>query len=63
MLVEQITEFELRGPGPPGRTCILFLLLIHIYPPLMRKRRRHFYFGRILTRLGVDHFPSFLVDV
>ena len=21
MLTEQITEFELRGPGPPGRTC------------------------------------------
>ena len=21
MLIEQITEFELRGPGPPGRTC------------------------------------------
>ena len=21
MLVEQIIEIELRGPGPPGRTC------------------------------------------
>ena len=21
MLSEQIIEFELRGPGPPGRTC------------------------------------------
>ena len=21
MLIEQIIEFELRGPGPPGRTC------------------------------------------
>ena len=21
MLTEQIIEFQLRGPGPPGRTC------------------------------------------
>ena len=21
MLIEQIIEFELREPGPPGRTC------------------------------------------
>ena len=21
MLIEQIIEFEVRGPGPPGRTC------------------------------------------
>ena len=21
MLLEQIIEFQLRGPGPPGRTC------------------------------------------
>ena len=21
MLIEQIIKFELRGPGPPGRTC------------------------------------------
>ena len=21
MLIEQIIEFQLRGPGPPGRTC------------------------------------------
>ena len=21
MLIEQSIEFELRGPGPPGRTC------------------------------------------
>ena len=23
MLIEQIIEFELRVPGPPGRTCTL----------------------------------------
>ena len=23
MLIEQIILFELREPGPPGRTCIL----------------------------------------
>ena len=21
MLIEQVIEFELRGPGPPNRTC------------------------------------------
>ena len=21
MLIEQVIEFELRGPGPPGRSC------------------------------------------
>ena len=21
MLIEQIIEFQFRGPGPPGRTC------------------------------------------
>ena len=21
MLIEQVIEIELRGPGPPGRTC------------------------------------------
>ena len=21
MLIKQIIEFELKGPGPPGRTC------------------------------------------
>ena len=21
MLIEQTTEFQLKGPGPPGRTC------------------------------------------
>ena len=25
MLIEQIIEFELREPGPPSRTCIIFM--------------------------------------
>ena len=27
MLIEQIIEFELRGPGPPGRTCAPQLII------------------------------------
>ena len=27
MLIEQIIEFELRGLGPPGRTCALQLII------------------------------------
>ena len=27
MLIEQIIEFQLRGPGPLGRTCALQLVI------------------------------------
>ena len=37
--------------------------LVHLYPPITRKRRCAICFGQIRTRLGVDHFPSFPVDV
>ena len=30
MLIEQITEFELRGPGPTGRTCTPKLVILMI---------------------------------
>ena len=29
MLIEQIIEFQLRGPGPPGRTCTSITDLLH----------------------------------
>ena len=29
MLIEQILEFELRGPGPPGRSCTLTTAYFH----------------------------------
>ena len=29
MLIKQIIEFELRGPGPLGRTCILITSYSH----------------------------------
>ena len=30
MLIEQITEFELRGPGPPGGTCTSIIGYFHV---------------------------------
>ena len=30
MLIEQIIEFELRGPGPFGRACALLLVFFFI---------------------------------
>ena len=29
MLIEQIIELQLRGPGPPGRTCTLITGYCH----------------------------------
>ena len=29
MLIEQIIEFQFRGPGPPGRTCTPITALLH----------------------------------
>ena len=29
MLIEQIIEFEWRGPGPPGRTCSLITVYFY----------------------------------
>ena len=29
MLIEQITEFELRGRGPPGRLCTSITAYFH----------------------------------
>ena len=29
MLIEQITEFELKRPGPPGRTCAPITDYVH----------------------------------
>ena len=30
MLIEQIIDFKLRGPGPPGRTCISTTGYFHV---------------------------------
>ena len=39
MLIEQIIEFQLKGPGPPGRTCTPIILLVNFMTkqkPLMK---------------------------
>ena len=37
MLIEQIIEFELRGPGPPGRTCTFTAGYFHSKPKISKK--------------------------
>ena len=37
MLIEQITEFELRGPGPTGRTYTPKLVILMIKQNSLRK--------------------------
>ena len=37
MLIEQIIEFELRGPGPPGRTCTLTAGYFHYKTKISKK--------------------------
>ena len=66
-MAKKMKQFEALPEFGP-EICPIYLslpwLFFHIYPPLTRKRRWRSYFGRfVLTRLGVDHFPNFPVDV
>ena len=40
MLIEQIIEFELRGPGPLGRTCTLMIDYLHDKTKISKKNLR-----------------------
>ena len=44
MLIEQITEFELRGPGPPGRTCTPIADYFHDKTKFSKKNLRADYY-------------------
>ena len=37
MLIEQTTEFELSGPGPPGRTCTPATTYFHVKTKSLRQ--------------------------
>ena len=37
MLFEQIIEFQLRGPGPPGRTCTPITGKLHDKPKILKE--------------------------
>ena len=37
MLIKQITKFELRGPGPPGRTCTSAIAYFHQKTKISKK--------------------------
>ena len=44
MLIEQIIEFELRGPGPPGRTYTPTISYFHEKTKIFKKYLRVNYF-------------------
>ena len=46
MLIEQIIEFEWRGPGPPNRTCTPITANFHNETKLSKKNLRVDYFFR-----------------
>ena len=44
MLIEQITEFELRGPGPPGCTCTPVNGYFHDKTKISKENLRVYYY-------------------
>ena len=44
MLIEQIIEIELRGPGPSGRTCNPVTGLLHDKTKISKENRRVDYY-------------------
>ena len=44
MLVEQIIEIELRGPGPPGRTCTPVTGSLHDKTKILKENLRVDYY-------------------
>ena len=44
MLVEQIIEIKLRGPGPPGRTCIPVTGSLHDKTKILKENLRVDYY-------------------
>ena len=44
MLIEEIIEFQLRGPGPPGRTCTPITGKLHDKTKISKKNLRVDYY-------------------
>ena len=44
MLIEQIIEFQLRGPGPPGRTCTPITGKLHDKIKILNENLRVVYY-------------------
>ena len=44
MLIEQIIEFQLRGPGPPGRTCTPITGYLHDKTKILKENLRVGYY-------------------
>ena len=44
MLIEPIIEIELRGPGPPGRTCTHVTRYLHDKPKISKENLRVDYY-------------------
>ena len=44
MLVEQIVNFEIRGPGPPGRTCTPTTAYFHDKTKISKENLRVYHY-------------------
>ena len=44
MLIEQTTEFQLKGPGPPGRTCTPMTGTLHDKTKISKENLRVDYY-------------------
>ena len=57
MLIEQIIEHQLRGPGPPGRTCTLITSYFHDKTKISKENLRVDYY--LLLNVARDNAPYF----
>ena len=58
MLVEQIIEIELRGPGPPGRTCTPVTGSLHDKTKILKENLRvDYYLLQNIAGGNVPYFP------
>ena len=60
MLIEQIiSEFELRGPGTPGRTCTPITAYFHEENKSLKKNLRMDYYYFTVKNIAKGNVPYF----
>ena len=57
MLIEQITELQLRGPGPPDQTCTPITGYFHDKTKISKENLRVDYY--LLLNVARDNAPYF----
>ena len=58
MLIEQIVEFQWRGPGPPGLTCNSITGYFHDKTKISKENLRvGFHLLQMVARVNAPYFP------